>query len=138
MTRFVLDCSMTMAWCFEDEAQPRADAVLALLADGEALVPGLWPLEVTNVLAVCERRNRITAARIDEFIGMLRSLPIRIDDQTARQGLDRTLALARAEPLTAYDAAYVELALREACPLATLDATLSRTAAKLGIAGVPA
>lgn len=138
MTRFVLDCSMTMAWCFEDEAQPRADAVLALLADREALVPGLWPLEVANVLAVCERRNRITAARIDEFVGMLGSLPIRIDGQTGRQGLDRTLALARAEQVTAYDAAYLELALREACPLATLDATMSRTAAKLGIAGVPA
>lgn len=138
MTRFVLDCSMTMAWCFEDEAQPRADAVLGLLADGEALVPGLWSLEVANVLAVCERRERITAARMDEFVGMLGSLPIRIDDQTARRALDRTLALARAEQLSAYDAAYLELALREACPLATLDATLSRTAAKLGIVVLPA
>ncbi len=87
MTRFVLDCSMTMAWCFEDEAWPRADAVLAHLADGEALVPGLWPLEVANALAACERRERITTARIDELIGMLGSLPIRIDGQTARQAL---------------------------------------------------
>ncbi len=134
MTRFVLDCSMTMAWCFEDEAQPRADAVLAHLADSGALVPALWPLEVANVLAICERRDRVTAARIDEFVGMLGNLPIRIDDQTAQQGLARTLSLARTQRITAYDAAYLELALREACPLATLDVTLSRAAEQLGIA----
>ncbi len=134
MTRFVLDCSMTMAWCFEDEAQPRADAVLASLADGEALVPGLWPLEVANVLAICQRWDRITAARIAEFVGTLGSLPIRIDDQTAAYGLNQILTLAVSERLTAYDAAYLELALREACPLASLDTAMNRAATKLGIA----
>ncbi len=134
MTRFVLDCSMTMAWCFEDEAHPRADAVLAALADGEAVVPNLWPLEVANVLATCERRERITAARSSQFLGMIGGLPITIDDQTARHALQQTLALARTLRLSAYDAAYLELALREACPLASLRGPLNDAAAALGIA----
>lgn len=134
MTRLVLDCSMTMAWCFEDEAHPRADAVLASLADGEALVPSLWPLEVANVLAICERRERITAARSAQFLGMIGNLPITVDEQTARHALDKTLALARTLRLSAYDAAYLELALRAACPLASLDAPLNEAAAALGIA----
>lgn len=134
MTRFVLDCSVTMAWCFEDETDPRAPSVLAALAVHEALVPGHWPLEVANVLAGAERRGRTTAARIARFMDILDRLPIIIDDQTAKKALGDVFMLARAHQLTAYDAAYLELALRTGCPLASLDASLNKTAARLGVA----
>jgi len=133
MNRFVLDCSMTMAWCFEDEAGSRADAALANMAVAEALVPSIWPLEVANVLAVCERRGRITTASTTKFLGMLGNLPISVDDQTAKHAFGEVLLLARAHNLSAYDVAYLELALRTGSSLATLDAALEEAATALGI-----
>ena len=96
-------------------------------------------LEVASIYTMpsCEQHisTGVTASTLDEFVVVvIANLPIRIDDQTAQQGLARTLSLARTQRLTAYDAAYLELALREACPLATLDVTLSRAAEQLGIA----
>lgn len=134
MTRFVLDCSMTMSWCLQDETSLRADAVLVTLEAQEAVVPSHWPLEVANVLAVCERRGRVTAARIAEFLSFLGSLPIAVDDRTAENAFGEVLTLARRHRLTAYDAAYLELALRKGCPLASLDDSLNGVAAGLGIA----
>jgi predicted nucleic acid-binding protein len=134
MSRFVLDCSVTMAWCFEDEADPRAQSTLAAMIAQEALVPGHWPLEVANVLAIAERRKRIAAAQIARFLEILASLPIVVDDQTANKAFGDVLALARTHRLTAYDAAYLELALRTGRPLASLDALLNKTAVELGIA----
>jgi predicted nucleic acid-binding protein len=133
MSRLVLDCSIAMAWCFEDEADPRADEVLARLVRDTAIVPGIWPLEVANVLAVCERKGRITVASTAQFLKMLGGLPIVIDDQGANRAFGEVLMLARTWRLSAYDAAYLELALREGCPLATLDAALQQAAAGLGI-----
>ena len=134
MTRFVLDCSMTMAWCFADEAELRTRSVLASLNVDEAIVPGIWPLEVANVLAVCERRNRLSAAKVAAFVGMLTEYPITVDEQTAKKAFGEVLSLARFHRLTAYDAAYLELALRTGCPLASLDADLNTSATGLGIA----
>jgi len=134
MSRFVLDCSVTMAWCFEDETDSRAQAVLAAMPAQEALVPGHWPLEVANVLAGAERRKRTTATQIARFIDILDRLSIVVDDQTAKKAFGEVLTLARTHRLTAYDAAYLELALRTGCPLASLDATLNKIAAALGIA----
>ncbi len=133
MTRFVLDCSMTMPWCLEDEANPRSDAVLECLETQEAVVPNHWSLEVANVLTICERRKRVTAARISQFLGFLSGLPIVFDEQTSKKALGEVLTLARAWRLSAYDAAYLELAMREACPLASLDASLNEAATGLGI-----
>lgn len=133
MTRFVLDCSVTMAWCFEDETDLRALKVLNSLAAHEAMVPNHWPLEVANVLAGAERRKRITAERITRFIDILSRLPIIVDDQTATKAFGDTLRLARTHQLTAYDAAYLELAMRAGCPLASLDGPLNDTAAGLGV-----
>ena len=134
MSRFVLDCSMPMAWCFEDETTPRTDAVLASAEPGGAIVPSLWPLEVANALVVCERRKRVSAARVVEFSNFVSGLPIEIYEQTVETALGETIALARRWRLSAYDAAYLELALREECPLASLDGPLNEAAAGLGIA----
>ena len=131
--RFVLDCSVTVAWCFEDEATPYADAILGRLETGEAVVPSLWPLEVANVLLVGERRKRLTEADTSRFVTLLRNLPIFVDEETSRRALDPVLTLARQQGLSSYDAAYLELAMREGCELATLDDRLRETAARVGV-----
>jgi predicted nucleic acid-binding protein len=131
---FVLDNSVVMAWGFDDEADPYADTVLGLMPSSRAFVPSLWPLEVANVLLVGERRRRITAAEASQFLALLGTFPISIDAETTAHAWVETLDLARAHNLSAYDASYLELAMRRGCPLATLDARLQATAATVGVA----
>ena len=133
MKPFVLDCSVTMAWCFEGESDAHADSVLHHLGLSQALVPSIWPLEVANVLLVGERRGRLTEADSAHFITLLKALPITVDEQTARRAQVEILALGREQGLSSYDAAYLELAMREGCPLATLDTRLQGVAEKLGL-----
>lgn len=132
--RFVLDCSVTMGWCFEDEADEYAEAVLERLAGGTGLVPALWPLEVANVLLGAERRRRVTEAHAARFLELLGQLPIAVADGPEITRMGALLALGRAHGLSAYDAAYLDLALREAVPLATRDAALAAAARKVGVA----
>lgn len=131
--RFVLDCSMTMAWCFEDEQDAKADAVLSQLESLRAVVPPLWSLEVANVLLVAERRRRLTQVESTRFLELLRSLPIDVDCDTSPRLMDEVLALGRQHRLSAYDCAYLELALRHGEALATLDGDLATVASTLGI-----
>lgn len=133
MNRFVLDTSVAVSWFFEDGAGAYTDAVLESLAEWEAVVPSLWPLEVANVLLVAERRRRCSEAEAVRFIELLESLPIVVDDDTARRALHGTYQLAREHALTAYDAAYLELAMRLGVPLATLDRQLAEAAVKAGV-----
>lgn len=132
MERFVLDCSLTMSWCFEDETSPYSERVLEALIEQEALVPPLWPLEVSNVLAIAERKNRLLPAQSLRFIELLQSLPISIELET--RPIVEILALARELRLSAYDASYLDLALRTGLPLATLDKGLLAAAARFGVA----
>jgi predicted nucleic acid-binding protein len=133
---FVLDCSLTVAWFFEDEMNRYAQAVEdSLAAAAAAVVPGLWPLEVANALLVGERRSRATEANVTTFLRLLAALPIALDDDTASRAWQQSLHLARSHRLSVYDAAYLELALRQGLPLATLD---DRLAAAATAAGVPA
>jgi predicted nucleic acid-binding protein len=116
-----------MAWCFEDEADGYADAILGKLESAEAVVPSLWPLEVANVLLVGERRKRLSEASSSRFVELLRSLPITIDEETSRRAMGAILSLS------AYDAAYIELAMREGLALATLDKRLASAASQSGV-----
>jgi predicted nucleic acid-binding protein len=136
VNQLVVDCSVTMAWCFEDERNPYADAVLSILDNSEGLVPSIWPLEVANVLALSERAGRLDVARSAWFIRFLNDLPIRVDDRSSSHAFGETLALARAHDLTVYDASYLEVALRAGGPLATQDKALKNAAVKLGVAFV--
>jgi predicted nucleic acid-binding protein len=131
---FVLDCSITLAWFFEDEADAYAEAVEDSLASASAVVPSLWSLEVANGLLVGERRRRTTEAKVTQFLTLLRSLPITVDDETAARAWQDTLPLARAHQLSAYDAAYLELAMRRDLALATLDEALAAAAEAVGVA----
>lgn len=132
--RFVLDNSVVMAWYFEDEANDFTAAVLRQLAESEALVPSIWPLEAANVLLVGERKGRSTEARTSRFIALLDALPIRVDGATSQQALSGILALGREQGLSSYDAAYLELAMREGLPLATQDRALRVAAQRCGVA----
>ncbi|MGQ0633931.1 MAG: type II toxin-antitoxin system VapC family toxin [Planctomycetaceae bacterium] len=131
--QFVLDCSVVFAWYFSDEADVWADSVAQSLAGAQAIVPAHWPLEVANTLLMGERRKRSTEAQATAFVGYIQNLPIEIDDSTATQAWSVTLSHARTQGLSAYDAAYIELAMRRRLPLATLDSELKRAAQALHI-----
>lgn len=137
MSGFVLDCSVAVAWCIEDEAAAATDALMERTAGEGALVPGLWPLEIANVLLQAVRRRRLEVADALARLELLRGLPIRIDEATAERAWRETLALARAEGLTTYDAAYLELALRLGLPLATRDRELRQAAERNGVPLLP-
>jgi predicted nucleic acid-binding protein len=131
---FVLDGSVALAWCFPDEKAPYPQAVLDSLSEARAVVPSLWPLEVGNSLLVGERRKRSTQADTVNWLGFLVSLPIAVEDEAIGRAWGDVLNLARAHNLSAYDAAYLELALRRGLPLATLDDQLKAAARAVGVA----
>jgi predicted nucleic acid-binding protein len=122
MMPFVLDASIAACWAFPDEQDPRADAALARVRIEDAVVPSLWWFEVRNILVVNERRMRITESGINSFLRELARLRIRVDREPEESTV---LRLARAHRLSVYDASYLELALREAIPVATLDDELA-------------
>jgi predicted nucleic acid-binding protein len=130
---FVVDCSVAMAWLFHDEATPKTAALLNRLATETALVPGWWFIEITNVLAMTERRGRITPTQSDAFIADLGKLGIERDDEAPDRAFTHLLALCRTHRLTSYDAVYLDLAVRRNLPLATLDEHLRKPAKKLGV-----
>ncbi len=129
----MIDSSVALTWCFEDEASPAADRLLAQLTDTGAVAPSLWPLEVLNGLAMAERRGRLTTLARHEKISFLQALPISLDHETAAQAWTTTTRLAERYRLTLYDAAYLELAQRLNLPLATLDKELREAARALGL-----
>ena len=134
MTAFVVDASIALAWCFEDEATPASDELLDRLADEEALAPALWRLEVANALAMAERRHRLSVAGLSRSVNLLKQFAVAIDHEGSDRAFREILDLARSERLTAYDAAYLELALRLGLPLASKDVKLRKAAAGLGLA----
>jgi len=129
----VVDCSIALAWLFHDEATPKTVALLNRLATETALVPAWWFVEITNVLAMAERKARITPAQSDAFIADLSKLAIERDDEGTNRAFTHLLALCRTHRLTSYDAIYLDLAIRRSLPLATLDGDLRKAAKKLGI-----
>ena len=130
MSILILDASVAASWLFSDETEPRADAILARLAEDGAYVPQLWHLEVRNVLLVAERRGRISTGQQREFLDALSELPIRTD---STPDLALAFALARTHGLSFYDAIYLELAQRRNGELATLDTALARASAAAGL-----
>ena len=137
MTVFVLDCSVTMSWCFQDEARPETDALLERLRDDGAIVPQLWFWEVANVLNMAVRRKRIDAVGASAQLAVFATLPITPDPDGVTQAWRETLRLAQAEGLTVYDASYLELARRTGADLATTDSDLRAAAMRLGVTVVP-
>jgi len=122
LTRIVVDASVTLSWCFLDEQAPVSLKVLERLRTGEqAVVPAFWSLEVLNSLLVGEKRGRISSAQTRSFLGDLGALRPVFDYSSLEQVYGPIQTLCRDHNLTPYDALYVELAMRNNCPLATLD-----------------
>ncbi|MBV8801703.1 MAG: type II toxin-antitoxin system VapC family toxin [Gammaproteobacteria bacterium] len=133
--KFVLDCSVTMAWCFEDETNPYTEWILDSLSKGyEAIVPPLWRLEVINVLLLAIRKNRINSLTAHNFKNTLTQLPITIVENASGRVFDTVFELAKELNLSAYDAAYFELAFREKIPIATQDLAVIKAAQRQKIA----
>lgn len=133
MNAFVLDASVALTWCFEDEATPSSVGLLDRMQTENAAVPATWPIEVANVLALAERRRRISSADSASFLAKLQAAGIEVDRETPLRAFTQILDLARRERLTAYDAAYLELAMRLGVPLATNDTELADAAERLGV-----
>lgn len=134
MDEFVIDVSMCMPWCCEDEATASSERLLQLAADRHPLhVPSLWPWEMMNALAVAGRRQRISAAHAANFFALLPDFDFRIEAPPGVLDLPRLNTLALRHHLTAYDAAYLELAMRRSLPLATLDEDLKKAAVAEGV-----
>jgi predicted nucleic acid-binding protein len=121
MQDFVIDNSVVMSWCFKDETSKYTDTVLGLLEQTTAYVPGIWPLEVSNVLLVAERRKQLSQSDSSRFISLLLELPIIVEPESTERTLSEILALAREYKLSSYDASYLDLAMRKGLPIATTD-----------------
>ncbi len=134
MSRLVLDASVTLCWFFEDQATPFTEAVLDRLNDGnEAVVAAIWPLEIVNTMVVAERRKLVNAAQIAGFMEQLRELTIVVDPLPPERVFGAVFETARRYGLSAYDAEYLELAARQALPLATTDRQLRDAAILAGV-----
>jgi predicted nucleic acid-binding protein len=130
---FVIDASVTLAWCFEDEASGDADAVLDRLEREMALAPAHWPLEVANALRTAERRGRLNATDLPRLRALLAALPVEIAPVKLTTAIGGVLEAARTYDLTAYHAAYLNLAAARAIPLATIDERLRAACAQAGV-----
>lgn len=132
MNACVLDCSVAMAWCFQDHDGSIPHSTAMIIRSGCAFVPPLWRSEVAHVLLRAEKNSQITAADADIFLKKLRAVNIK-EEHAPDETWEKTMQLARKHNLSAYDAAYLELALRLGLPLATLDRDLQKAAKKAGV-----
>ena len=130
---FVIDASIAACWAFDDEDHPVAARALERVRTDTAIAPSLWWFEIRNTLLVSERRGRLGEADTAIFLQALARIGVAIDRSPDKA---TTLMLARQHRLTVYDAAYLELALRLALPLATLDKALRSAATALGVASL--
>src|SRR4030043_318155 len=133
MQDFIIDNSVVMSWCFKDETSKYTDAVLDYLEKATAYVPAIWPLEVSNVLLIAERRNRLRQADSSRFISLLFELPIIVEQEAPERMLSEILALAREYKLSSYDASYLDLAMRKGLPIATTDKNIISAAKRISV-----
>src|ERR1043165_7595414 len=131
---WVFDASIVLAWCFDDERTPQSDALFDKLASKvPAVVPQIWPLEISNVLLLASRKRRISETECRQFLGILENAAISVDVLSIADIFSDVIHLADKHRLTCYDAAYLELCMRLSLPLATLDTDLRKAAASTGV-----
>ena len=129
----VLDCSVTLAWCLPDEDQGVAAAMLNEAAQDGALAPWIWPYELANGLLQAESRGRLTSQRTVTFLAGLNRLAVVVESEQPERVLSEIRQLGQMHRLTAYDAAYLDLALRTKSSLATFDKRLAAAARSAGV-----
>ena len=126
----VLDSSVTVAWVLGDEPSARADAVLEEVTKSGGVAPALWWVEVRNALVIAERKGRLTQEDTAAAVQAIDALGVHLDQAPDNDSL---LRLVRTHGLTAHDAMYLELSIRQQRPLATLDRRLNTAAQAEGI-----
>ncbi len=130
---FVVDNSVVMSWCFKDETNKYADAILHKLSEARAVVPSIWPLEVVNVLLVAEHRKLLSEAASTRFITLLTQLPIIVEQERPENMMKELLTFARANNLSSYDASYLDLAMKRGYPIATSNNKLIQAARRIDV-----
>lgn len=133
MNGIVLDCSVSLSWCLDDQADAHTDGILEMLVSARATVSAIGPLEMANALVIVERCKRVGKEYTSRVLASLQQLPIGVEEETPRRAFASIMALARERSLATYDAAYLELAVRHGAPLATRDAGLRRAALAVGV-----
>ncbi len=129
----MVDASAILTLCFEDEDSACGQRVLdAAEAGASIIVPSLWLLEVGNGLIVAERRARLKPDEIPRFLSLLKDLAIKLDQRSFAYTMETIVPMARKHKLTVYETAYLDLALREGIPLATIDKRLADTCKAAG------
>ena len=129
----ILDCSAVLAMCFEDEGGSLADHLFDYFVDCSAVAPSIWPLEVCNALSSAVTRQRLTKAESNHFFRVLSALPVEVvPPGPGLESYGAVFELCGETRLSAYDAAYLSLAMERGLPLATLDADLLRAARETG------
>jgi predicted nucleic acid-binding protein len=130
---FVLDSSVAISWCFKDEETPETIQTLTMAKTEAIFVPALWYIETSNVLGFALRKGRLSQSDLMVAVDTLNALEIHPDQPVRLKGFSVLLPLMRKYELTAYDATYLELAMRLDIPLATLDKKLAIAATQAGI-----
>lgn len=134
MSQFILDASVVLTWCFPDENSEFARKIALMFEHGDsAIAPSFWPHEVLNALLVGEKRKRISGELVRTFLSDLATVPVALVQFPAEAVFDRVNSISRDHGLTAYDAAYLDLARTHGVPLATLDQDLRRACTKAGV-----
>lgn len=130
---FVLDYSVTMSWCFDDEVTDYGEAILDSLDNHQAVVPTIWPLEVTNVLLMAIRRKRLNKAKAAAFLDRLGDFPIELANSKPISAMSTIFSLGADKKITSYDASYLDLAIARNIKIATLDKGLIKAAKAVGV-----
>ena len=131
---FIVDASVGFAWVYPGQATPETDQLLNEVAGGATvIVPGLWFLEMSNVLLIAQRRHRLPALQRKAALQKLTALHFTVDEEGARHAFSKTSELAEKHGLTIYDATYLEVALRRSLPLASRDEALKRAVKRCGV-----
>lgn len=130
---FVLDASLVLAWSFDDEPEPASAFSFELLARDQAIVRSIWSVEIANALMVAERVGRVTRSDVTRLVSMAREFRLEVELTMTQLALAPVLDVARDYGLTAYDASYLELAMRRGLPLASLDRRLRAAAESAGV-----
>ena len=133
MKEFVLDNSIVMSWFFEDECSLQSEKILQRLKTQRAIVPSLWAYELSNALFISENKRKLATNDSKQFIDLLSKLPIFIESNEPFQFANRVLPICRKYAVTAYDAAYLDLADIKRIPIATFDKKMRATAKKMKI-----
>jgi predicted nucleic acid-binding protein len=134
----VIDASFALALVLPDETSPAADIMAELLLHEEPVAPSIWVMEVANALLAAGRRGRLRQNDEGQVAQALRMLAVRVDPVDLDAAMANILPIARKHGLSAYDAAYLELALRTSSRLATLDRQLRKAAIAEGLGVVNA